>query len=226
MTHPAPLADDVRPDIDPGIEPGAEPLDEAALERGPQRRCVATGRVADKDMLLRFVVAPAGQLVPDLQQRLPGRGLYLTPDRAAIDTAVKKRVFARAARRPVEVPDQLADRLEALIAERAIELIGLARRAGQAVVGYDQVAAWLKTGRAGLLLQASDGAAAGRARLAAMAGDRPVVERLRAAELARPFGRDHVVHVALAAGGIATRVREELTRLAGLRRVDQEAKSA
>jgi predicted RNA-binding protein YlxR (DUF448 family) len=226
LTHPAPLADDVRPDIDPGIEPGAEPLDEAALERGPQRRCVATGRVADKDMLLRFVVAPAGQLVPDLQQRLPGRGLYLTPDRAAIDAAVKKRVFARAARRPVEVPDQLADRLEALIAERAIELIGLARRAGQAVVGYDQVAAWLKTGRAGLLLQASDGAAAGRARLAAMAGDRPVVERLRAAELARPFGRDHVVHVALAAGGIATRVREELTRLAGLRRVDQEAKSA
>jgi len=226
LTHPAPLADDVRPDIDPGIEPGAEPLEEAALERGPQRRCVATGRVADKDMLLRFVVAPAGQLVPDLQQRLPGRGLYLTPDRAAIDTAVKKRVFARAARRPVEVPDQLADRLEALIAERAIELIGLARRAGQAVVGYDQVAAWLKTGRAGLLLQASDGAAAGRARLAAMAGDRPVVERLRAAELARPFGRDHVVHVALAAGGIATRVREELTRLAGLRRVDQEAKSA
>jgi predicted RNA-binding protein YlxR (DUF448 family) len=226
LTPPAPLADDVRSDIDPGIEPGAEPADEAAFERGPQRRCVATGRVADKETLLRFVVTPAGQLVPDLQQRLPGRGLYLTPDRAAVDAAVKKRVFARAARRPVEVPDQLADRLEALIAERAIELIGLARRAGQAVVGYDQVVAWLKTGRAGLLLQASDGAAAGRARLAAMAGDRPVVERLRAAELARPFGRDHVVHVALAAGGIATRVREELTRLAGLRRLDQEAKSA
>jgi len=226
LTPPAPLADDVRSDIDPGIEPGAEPADEAAFERGPQRRCVATGRVADKATLLRFVVTPAGQLVPDLQQRLPGRGLYLTPDRAAVDAAVKKRVFARAARRPVEVPDQLADRLEALIAERAIELIGLARRAGQAVVGYDQVVAWLKTGRAGLLLQAGDGAAAGRARLAAMAGDRPVVEWLRAAELARPFGRDHVVHVALAAGGIATRVQEELTRLAGLRRLDQEAKSA
>jgi predicted RNA-binding protein YlxR (DUF448 family) len=226
LTPPAPLADDVRPDIEPGIELGIEPVDEAALERGPQRRCVATGRIADKGELLRFVVAPAGQLVPDLQQRLPGRGLYLTPDRASIDEAVKKRMFARAARRPVEVPDQLADRLEALVAERAIELIGLARRAGQAVVGYDQVAAWLKTGRAGLLLQACDGAPAGRARLAAMAADRPVAEQLRAAELAQPFGRDHVVHVALAAGGIATRVREELSRLAGLRRVDQEAKSA
>jgi len=217
LTHAAPLADDVRADI--------ETVDDDQLERGPHRRCVATGQVADKDALLRFVVAPTGQLVPDLQQRLPGRGIYLTPDRAAIDAAVKKRLFARAARRPVEVPDQLADRLEALIAERAIELIGLARRAGQAVVGYDQVAAWFKAGRDGLLLQACDAAPGGRARLAAMAGARPVIERLRAAELAQPFGREHVVHVVLAAGGIATRVRGELTRLAGLRRVDQEAKS-
>jgi hypothetical protein len=94
------------------------------------------------------------------------------------------------------------------------------------VVGYDQVAAWLKAGRAGLLLQAADGAPAGRTRLAALAAGRPVVELLRAAELARPFGRDHVVHAAVAAGGIATRLQEELTRLAGLRRQDQEARSA
>lgn len=218
MTHPAPQADDVRADI--------ETVDEDQLERGPHRRCVATGRVADKATLLRFVVAPSGELVPDLQQRLPGRGIYLTSDRGAIDAAVKKRLFARAARRPVALPEGLADRLEAMMAARAIELIGLARRAGQAVLGYDQVAAWLKTGRDGLLLQACDAARAGRARLAALAGTRPVVELLRAHELAQPFGRDHVVHVVLAAGGIATRVREELTRLAGLRRVDQEVKSA
>ena len=112
------------------------------------------------------------------------------------------------------------------MAAQAIDLIGLARRAGQAVVGYDQVAAWLKGGRAGVLLQARDGAPAGRARLAALAGDRPVEEQLNAAELAQPFGRDHAVHVALEAGGIATRVQGELARLAGLRRADQEAKSA
>ena len=216
MTSAAPLADDVRAAADPG-DPD---------QLGPQRRCVATGAVADKDALLRFVIAPSGALVPDLKQRLPGRGLYLTPSRSAVDAALKKRAFARAARRPVEVPGDLADRLEALVAAQAIDLIGLARRAGQAVVGYDQVAAWLKGGRAGLLLQARDGAAAGRARLAALAGDRPVEEQLNAAELAQPFGRDHAVHVALEAGGIATRVQGELARLAGLRRADQEAKSA
>jgi len=195
-------------------------------EGGPLRRCVATGRVADKRTLLRFVVGPAGELVPDLQQRLPGRGLYLSPDRAAVEQAVKKRLFARAARRTVSVSDGLADRLEALLVERVLDLVGLARRAGQAVVGYDQVAAWLKAGRGGLLLQAADGAPAGRARLAAMAAERPVVELLRAEELARPFGREHVVHAAIAAGGIAARLQAELTRLAGLRRVDQEARSA
>jgi len=216
LTHAAPIADDDRVD--------SEMADGDQL--GPQRRCIATGTVADKDALLRFVVAPTGELVPDLQQRLPGRGVYVAPTRGAIDAAVKKRAFSRAARRPVEAPGDLADRLEALVVARALELIGLARRAGQAVVGYDQVEAWLKSGRAGLLLQAADGAPGGRARLAALAGDRPVVELLRAAELAQPFGRDHVVHVALAAGGIATRLHGELTRLAGLRRADQKVGTA
>ena len=217
MSHAAPLLDDARADT--------ETVDDQ-LGRGPQRRCVATGEVADKDALLRFVVAPSGALVPDLRQRLPGRGLYLAPRRAAVALALKKRVFARAARRPVEVPADLADKLETMIAEHALELIGLARRAGQAVVGYDQVAAWLKAGRAALLLQACDGAPAGRARLASLAGERPVIEILRAAELARPFARDHVVHVALAAGGIAERLKSELARLAGLRDADQEVGTA
>jgi predicted RNA-binding protein YlxR (DUF448 family) len=216
LTHAAPIVDDVR--VETEVADGDQ--------LGPQRRCLATGTVADKDALLRFVVAPTGALVPDLQQRLPGRGLYLAPTRAAVDAALKKRVFARAARRPVEVPDDLADWLEALVVARALDLIGLARRAGQAVVGYDQVAAWLKAGRAAVLLQAADAAPAGRARLAALAGDRPVVELLRAAELAQPFGREHVVHVALAAGGIATRLLGELARLGGLRRADQKVGTA
>ncbi len=218
MTHAAPLADDVRADL--ALDSDAPALPE---ESGPHRRCVATGTVARKEALLRFVVGPSGTLVPDLQQRLPGRGLYLVATRAAVDAALKKRVFARAARQPVEVAPDLADQLERLLATRAIELVALARRTGRVAIGYDQVAAWLKAGNAGLLVQAADGAVQGRARLAAMAGERTVVEVLRAAELAQPFGRDHVVHVAVAAGGLATRLEAELTRLAGLRRTGSES---
>ena len=217
--HTAPLADDVRADI---ARDSDAPLDQET-DRGPHRRCVATGVVAPKEILLRFVIGPSGTLVPDLQARLPGRGLYLTASRAAIETALKKRAFSKAARGVVDVPSDLADQLETMVAGRAIELLGLARRAGQAVLGYDQVAAWLKANRGGVLLQAADAAPGGRARLAALAGERTVVEVLRAAELAQPFGRDHVVHVAVAAGGLATRLEAELARLAGLRRTGSES---
>ncbi len=97
--------------------------------------------------------------------RLPGRGLWLTPRRDIVDSAVAKRLFARAARRPVVVPAGLADRVEALLARRCVDLIGLARRAGQAVAGFAKVEAALDKGEAAVLVEAADGAA-GRARQA------------------------------------------------------------
>jgi hypothetical protein len=196
----------------PGLTDAAEPD-----EQGPLRRCVATGVSRPKDELIRFVVGPDGAIVPDLDDKLPGRGLYVASERAAIELAVKKKGFARAARRPVSVPDDLADRLEQLMATRCRQLLGLARRAGQAVAGHDRVADLVKTGRAALLLQAADGAAGGRAKLAAKAHDIPELAVLSAAELAEPFGRDHIVHVALSPGGLARRLQTDLARLKGLR---------
>jgi predicted RNA-binding protein YlxR (DUF448 family)/ribosomal protein L30E len=189
---------------------------------GPERRCVATGAVLPKASLIRFVIGPDSQLVPDLDARLPGRGLYLRPSPAAFAEAMKKRAFAKAARRPVTVPEDLGARLESLLVGRVQNLLGLARRAGQAVIGYDQAAAWLKAGRVRLLVQAGDAAEGGRARLRAMAGARPVLEPLTAVELAAPFGREHVVHVAVAAGGLAVRLEQELARLSGLRALDRK----
>ena len=186
-------------------------------DAAPQRRCVATGRSDDQGALVRFVLDPEGTLVPDLDHKLPGRGLYVAADRAALDLALKKKSFSRAARQPVTVPEDLAERLEALLVERCRQLIGLARRAGQAVAGHDRVEEWLKSGQAAFLLQAADGSEAGRAKLAGKARDLPVFAVLTAAELALPFGRDHIVHVALAPGGLARRLQCDLTRLKGLR---------
>lgn len=204
------------------LERGANDEFEADVEDGPERRCIATGAVLAKASLLRFVIDPSGGLVPDLDARLPGRGLYVVPRREAVADAVKKRSFARAARRPVTVPEDLAGLLEALLVSRSQSLLGLARRAGQAVIGYDQVVAWLKAGRVVLLVQAADAAEGGRARLRPMAAGRPVLEVLRAVELAAPFGREHVVHAAIAAGGLAVRLEQELARLSGLRAIDRK----
>jgi predicted RNA-binding protein YlxR (DUF448 family) len=186
-------------------------------DSAPQRRCVATGRTEAQDALIRFVLDPAGVLVPDLDHKLPGRGFYVAADPAALDLALKKKSFARAARQPVTVPADLGTRLDALLVARCQQLIGLARRAGQTVAGHDRVVEWLKGGRAALLLQAADGSEAGRAKLAGTAHGLPHYAVLSAAELASPFGRDHIVHVALAAGGLARRLQPDLSRLKGLR---------
>ena len=167
--------------------------------------------------LVRFVVDPAGRLVPDVAERLPGRGLWTAAARDIIATAVRKRLFARAARAAVTVETDLADRVEALLLQRVLDLIGLARRSGQAVQGFAKVEAMLAQRAAGVLIAAGDGSADGRQKLRARAGDLPVVEVLSAAELGAAFGRDSAVHAALKPGRLAEALLSDAGRLAGFR---------
>ena len=200
------------------ISPEDADLPEA---EGPERRCIATGIVRPKAELIRFVVGPDGEVVPDLAERLPGRGLWVSAEREALLRAHAKGLFAKAARRTVRAPDDLVDRVEALLHKSCIDLIGMARRAGQAVAGYEKVHAWLAEGRAAVLLAASDGAADGRAKLAALAAAvRPtptLLEIFSADTLGMAFARDRMVHAAVARGGLAERLVAEAARLDGIR---------
>jgi len=166
--------------------------------------------------MIRFVVAPGHHLVPDLAARLPGRGMWLSARRDVIETARKRGVFARAARAPVEVPVDLGERVAAGLVARIGELLGLARRAGQAVAGFEKARGWLLAGRAGLLVEASDGSDLERARFLGAANEVVVIAPLPAAALGRIFGRERAVHVALAPGRLAETIRLEAERLAGL----------
>ena len=187
----------------------------------PERRCIATGESGPTDRLIRFVLGPAAEVVPDLAAKLPGRGVWLTAERALVERAVAKKLFSRAFKAQAAAPTDLADRLEALLAGRLIDVIGLARKAGQAVTGFEKVRARLKEGAAGALVQASDGAADGKAKLARMAGGLPggvaVIDVLDSNELGLAFGRDFAIHAALDRGGFADRAIGEAARLSGLR---------
>lgn len=182
----------------------------------PERKCIATGEVSPKGGLIRFVVGPEGQLVPDLAQKLPGRGIWVSADRAAIEKAAAKGLFARAAKAPVKAPDGLADLVEALMVRRIQDLIGLARKGGSAVAGFEKVKDWLSKDYAEVLIQASDGSGRGKSKLSTPQGG-SFIGWLTADELGFAFGRQTVIHVALAAGGLASRVVEEAARLKGLR---------
>lgn len=184
----------------------------------PERRCIATGDVVPKAELIRFVVGPEGQVVPDLLGKLPGRGLWVRADRAALDRAVGKRLFARAAKQAVEVPGDLVDQLEAGLIRRIVEGLSLARKAGLAVAGYEKVKGWLDSGQAEVLIQASDGSERGKSKLRPPRRKGAYINCLSARELGLAFGREHVIHGALAAGGLTERVVGDAAKLSGVRK--------
>ena len=183
----------------------------------PERKCIATGESQPKAGLIRFCLGPDGQLVPDILGRLPGRGVYVSADRDALEKAAKKNLFSRALRQPVKLPEGLADLVERLQAARVVELLSMARKAGDAVMGYEKVKDWLARGTAATLIQASDGSERGKTKLHAPDGEKGFIGCLSAGEIGLAFGRERAIHAALAAGGLTTRVVEEAARLAGLR---------
>lgn len=185
-----------------------------------------TGAVRQRAELVRFVLAPDGRIVADVAAKFPGRGLWLTAKRDIVAAAVTKRLFARAARQPVIVDGDLAGQVEALLAERCRDLIGLARRAGQAVMGFARVEAALATRKVAVLLAALDGAADGRAKLRALAPGVPLLEPLTAAELGAAFARDRVVHAGLSAGRLADALIADAGRLAGFRAAGWDKREA
>jgi len=185
----------------------------------PERRCVVTGEVQPKAGLVRFVLSPEGVVFPDLASKLPGRGIWVTAERDTIAKAAAKGLFARAAKAPATVPDGLVDLVEAGLARRVVELISLVRKSGRSVCGFEKVKDWLADGRAKVLLQASDGSERGKGKLWTPEGGR-WFGCLTSNELGQAFGRDSVVHAALAAGGLTKRVVEEAAKLNGLRKVN------
>jgi predicted RNA-binding protein YlxR (DUF448 family) len=191
----------------------ADAPEEDEPEKGPLRRCIATREVQPKERMIRFVLGPGREVVPDLAGKLPGRGMWLSARGDVLETALSRGAFMRAARGQVTFPSDLRARIEDGLRGRVRDLLGMARRAGQAVSGWQAAREWLQAGRAGLLVQAADGSLAERARFGGR--DLPAVTPLSAAELGVVFGRDHAVHVVVAPGRLADAIRAEAERLAG-----------
>jgi len=181
-----------------------EPVASAAP--GPQRTCIATGEEGSPERMIRFVIGPEGDVVPDLARRLPGRGLWVKAERAAVEHAVAKNLFAKAARNArgasVKPAADLAERVERLLLERALADLGRARRAGRAIAGFVKVEQMIGRQRAGLLVVAdeADGDGLGKLRASGL----PIARLGDATALGGIFGREQAVYVAVArddAGG-------------------------
>jgi len=189
----------------------------------PRRKCIVTGRVLETTALVRFVVGPDAGLVADVDGKLPGRGVWVSASRAHLETAIKKRLFQRALRRQVTVAPDLAAAVEGRLLRRCLDILGLARRAGQLVNGFEKVRAALKANRIGVLVQAGDAAEDGRQKLARLYRAGPVVDAFSVEELSLALGHENVVHAALDRGRLADRFVQESMRLTEFRLSDRIA---
>jgi len=186
------------------------------------RRCIVTGDVLPEARLVRFVAAPDGRIVPDVEAKLPGRGTWVRAERKAIEQAVAKQLFARAAQQAVSADVKLAALTETRLVERILAHLGLARRAGELILGFDQVERALRgVHPPPVVVEAVEAAEDGRRKLQAAAraqGIFPfVLGSLTSPELGLALARANVVHAALKSGRIAERLVFEAGRLEGFR---------
>jgi len=196
-----------------------------------ERRDIVSGTVMPENRLMRFVADPDGNVVPDAAAKLPGRGLWVEASKAAIDKAVEKKLFARAAKRPASGGEQtvkvtatadLSARAEKALVARMIGDLGLARRSGSLVLGFDNVLRELLSAKPPkALIEAYDGAADGKRKLYAAAHrlelNCAMIESLSSAELGLALGRENVIHAAVQPGGLAERLTFDAERLCGFR---------
>ena len=205
-----------------GLEtPPIQSADGRASDR--ERRDIVSGEVMPEDRLIRFVAGPDGVVVPDLARKLPGRGLWVEARREAVKTAAAKGGFSRSAKAKLTAPPDLADQVERLLRTRLLNALGLARRAGDLIFGFEKAFQAVAEGRAAWLIEATDGAEDGRrkmlqaSRRAAAAGlNAPRLIGLYASEeLGLALGLGNVIHLAFLAGRGAERWTVDVERLSG-----------
>jgi predicted RNA-binding protein YlxR (DUF448 family) len=197
-------------------------MSEAARQsRERQRRCAVSGETVDEARLVRFVAGPGGEVTPDVARKLPGRGVWVEANRKAVDEAVRRNAFARSAKARLTAPVDLADRVESLLRTRILAALGLARRSGDLILGFDKVGDSVRSGRAAWLIEASDGSSDGRDKLLALARRQTPQTRpfgvFSGEELSLALGAENVIHAAFLAGRGADSWTVDVERLSGFR---------
>src|SRR5689334_2303870 len=187
-----------------------------------ERRDIVSGEVLSDNRLLRFVAGPDGNVVPDVAAKLPGRGLWVEASKDAVNKAVEKKLFARAAKAQVTADADLAARAEKALVTRMLGDLGIARRSGALVLGFDNVLRALEGPKPPkVLIEALDGSRDGKRKLYAAAHrlelNCVVIESLTSAELGLALGRENVIHAAVQPGGFAERLIFDAERLSGFR---------
>src|SRR5262245_13351993 len=195
---------------------------------GTERLCAATGTVKPTDDMIRFVLSPERTVVPDLKRKLPGRGVWITATREALQQGIARKVFARSFKRDLRVAADLVATTEQLLERAALDALAIAHKAGSIAAGFTKVEVAIARGAVAALLQAKDAAPDGKRKLLAVLRQRfedradaiPAIDAFTSSQLDLALGRSNVVHAALLAGPATESVLARIGRLERFRAGD------
>jgi predicted RNA-binding protein YlxR (DUF448 family) len=201
-------------------------LDSGPRARGTERLCIATRTVRPVSELIRFVIGPGGEAVPDLKCKLPGRGVWVTARQDVLADAIKRKVFTRGFKRDVRLSPDLLERTGRLLERAVVDALAIAAKAGCTASGFARVETALLDDEIVAVLHAADAAPDGVKKLDAALRRNPkggsiiVVRTLTGAQLDLALGRPNVVHAALLAGPVSDTFVMRLRRLERFRTGD------
>ncbi len=189
-----------------------------------ERKCIATGETADPNALIRFALSPNGVVTPDIAAKLPGRGVWLTPEKTVLEKAIKTNAFVRGFKRAVNIPDNLADIVAELLSQNVINMIGMAKKSGQLLLGFDQVHKAASQTALAIRIEARNGSPDGRGKIRTLskAVNRElgmplpiVIGCFDSHVLGNACGRDNIVHAAIKPGKFASNLSDLTGKLSG-----------
>ncbi len=186
-----------------------------------ERTCIVTRTVSSPDNLIRFVAGPDGMVVPDIKNKLPGRGVWVTAKRELVDQAVKNKLFARGLKTQVKADDTLGQLVDDLLTQAALGALGFAKKAGETLTGSGNVDEAVRAAKTIAILHASDGAEDGLRKISQAAHAVGEIRKRKVRvwrifssdELNMALGATNVIHAALMKGGAAENCLLRVTQL-------------
>lgn len=191
-------------------------------KRSNDRTCILSGETKPRAKMIRLVIGPDGSLVPDVAEKLPGRGIWISTNRVMLDENIASGKFKKAVARSLKAnfkadAHDLPELIERLLTRRCLDRLGLEQRAGNIVTGFDKIKAETLGKAAGKIIgyvTANDGGDDGQSKLSALLSPKVIISSLfNRQELSQALGKDNAVHVVVFDSGGARVLLAELDRL-------------
>lgn len=193
---------------------------ERALGTRQERRCALSKEVKSNHELIRFVANGDGEIFPDVSARAPGRGVWLSSDLQTLQEAIKTNAFSRSLKHAVKASDGLVENTIEQLKQKCLSMIGMAKRSGQIVLGFDNVCEHLRNKPAAFIIEAAESADDGRQKIFSLSkkwNSVQIIGCFSIDDLGSALGRDNVIHALIPKGDFAKAWAKEINRLAGFK---------